>query len=310
MVSGILSKSDITYIYSDEKECEPTHEEEESELLGDEKTEPTHEEEESELLGEEEESEPTNEEKIRKINNFIVKYSSFDVPSIPHDYKGDINKLYLLFIKNIHKKVDPENDVECFYYGVYFNMIRNNPDLMKRTFDRHLMYKYYLMAISKFNMDAIIALAINYSYYEDYDKAEYYYLLGIEIDSNSIKCMNKLAVIYYKTKKYDLMEKYYLMAIRKGDCGSMCELGLYYKKIKNYELMKKYYLMAIKKGDTHAMILLGNYYEEKNETALMEQCYWMAYNRGNEDARKKLSHYLDNRSQSGRLFTVVSKKYF
>ena len=83
--------------------------------------------------------------------------------------------------------------------------------------------------------------------------------------------------LYYKEQKNDKeMLKYYLMAIEKGNCDAMNNLGYYYHNQKNIPEMLKYYHMAIEKGNGDAMYNLGYYYDEQKNIPEMLKYYHMA----------------------------------
>jgi TPR repeat protein len=107
---------------------------------------------------------------------------------------------------------DMDNSNVLNLFGLYYNHIEKNYEQMK---------KYYIMAIEKNNIDAMINFACYYKNIE---------------------------------KNYEHMKKYYLMAIDNGNVSSMLFLASHYNKIeKNYDMMEKYYLMAIDKGNVDAI---------------------------------------------------------
>ena len=101
--------------------------------------------------------------------------------------------IYNLF-KNIFKNnifEEPSTDIEYYYYGVYYDEIEKNYDLMK---------KYYLMAIQLNHSSAMFNLAWYYQYTkENYDLMKKYYLMAIEL--NNSDAMDYLADYYEKNEK-------------------------------------------------------------------------------------------------------------
>jgi len=196
---------------------------------------------------------------ITKLNHYKLKYMKIE-------NENSLEKIYNLF-KNIFKNnifEEPSTDIEYFYYGVYYKIIEENYDLMK---------KYYLMAIELNHPNSIVNLAYYYEIIEkNYDLMKKYYLMAIKLNNSS--AMYYLALYYKNTEKnYDLMKKYYLMAIGLNNSIAMNNLGYYYQYIeKNYDLMKKYYLMAIELNNSDAMNNLAVYYEntEKNYQSFVE----------------------------------------
>jgi TPR repeat protein len=227
--------------------------------------------------------------------------------------KSSIKKIYDLLINNII--YEPENIIENYYLGLYYDQIKKNYDLAKkyylvavnngnitamnklaRCYEKlkiyDLMKKYYLLAIDNKDVDSIHILAYYYDTIEkNYELAKKYYL--ISITHNKSNSMHNLGIYYESIKNYDLMKKYYLMAIDNGETDSACNLGNYYKNIeKNYDLMKKYYLMAIDNNDSQSMNNLANYYRniEKNYD-LMKKYYLMAIDNHNIISLNNLINY-------------------
>jgi len=144
---------------------------------------------------------------------------------------------------------------------------------------------------------------VYYDIKKDYDQMKKYYLVAIE-KGNCIS-MNNLGS-YYKNaeKNYDKMKKYFRMAIKKDNDMAMYNLGFHYDRIKHdYKQMKKYYLMAIEKGNCNAMSNLGLYYKNiEKDCEQMKKYYLMAVEKGNEYAIWRLKQfYKDNNDTLGLL---------
>jgi len=217
---------------------------------------------------------------------FISELNKYNLIYLKIENENSLEKIYNLF-KNIFKNnifEEPSTDIEYFYYGVYYETIGKNYDLMK---------KYYLMAIELNNSKAMNNLAGYYQYIEkNYDLMKKYYLMAIQL--NNPDAMYYLAD-YYETieKNYDLMKKYYLMAIELNNSDAMDNLADYYRYTeKNYELMKKYFLMAIELNHSNAMNSLAFYYETNEENYdLMKKYYLMAIELNHSSAMYNLAHY-------------------
>jgi len=223
-------------------------------------------------------------------------------------------RIYNLFANN--KILEPTDNYDYYYLGVYYQYIDEKYDLMKKYYlyaiDKNIIgamenlgiyyenierksdlaEKYFLMTIEKGNIEQVVYLAHYYKYKEKYELMKKYYLMAIE--KGNINSMYKLGKYYeYTERNYDLMKKYYLMAVDRGNSDAMNNLGCYYRLVeKNYDLMKKYYLQATEKGNSDAMIDLGEYYEiiEINYD-LMKKYYLKAIEAGNGTAVIRLTKY-------------------
>lgn len=137
---------------------------------------------------------------------------------------GDIDpsKIYDLWVNN--KFSEPMEEMEFSHFAIYYNHVKKNYSLAE---------KFYLLAIDKGNVDAMVYLAILYKNI---------------------------------TNNYELAAKYYLMAIDNGHIDAIHGLGnMYLHKIKNLDLAKKYLRMASDAGDGDANNDLISTYEMKNE---------------------------------------------
>jgi hypothetical protein len=149
------------------------------------------------------------------LNIIGYYYQTFEDLENEYDEEAEAKDYELMkkcYLRAIHNPSHLGNVKAMFNLGYYYNTIPQGDD-----FDYDSMKKYYLMAISRGNVDAMIHLA------------RYYY----NIETN-----------------YDLMKSYYLMATEypsHEDCfEAMLLLGDYYKNIEhNPDLTYKFYKMAI-----------------------------------------------------------------
>jgi TPR repeat protein len=154
----------------------------------------------------------------------IIDYLENNCYLINHDLHYYLNNdnsevIYNLLINNVVLD-DYDNDIYYCHCGIKYR-IEGKYEEMK---------KYYLLAIKKSNVYAMIYLAYHYELVE---------------------------------KNYEEMKKYYLMAIDKGNLHSMINLGNHYQYVeRNYEEMKKYYLLAIENGYVYTVDYLIEYYDE------------------------------------------------
>jgi hypothetical protein len=225
-------------------------------------------------------------------------------------FKSDVDNKKIINLFNHGIIEESDNDEYLYYVGIYYG---------KKIKDHELMKKYYLMAIVKGNIDAMIQLGYYYhfkekkyglvdeKYYtvanggyvgrEKYnlgkcrdDKGDYYHMLKYyemaidkgDIDGNAMCGLGYYYQFMEKNNNNSLMKKYYLMAIDNGNDNAMFNLGYYYHCTeKNVYLMKKYYLMAINRGNICAMLYLGEYYYIKKNYNLMKKYYTMAFDKNN-----------------------------
>lgn len=200
---------------------------------------------------------------------------------------ASLNKIYNLYLHNIF--VEPITPVECNYYGLYYQYINSDSDLMK---------KYHIMAIEKGNSWAMHNLALYYKDIEqDYEQMKKYFLMAI--GKGLVDSMRRLAYYYQTVKQnYDEMKKYYLMAIEHGDDKAMFSLGVYYEIKQDYDQMKKYYLMAIEHKNYDSVDNLARYYQIiEQDYDQMEKYYLMAIERGDNDSVMKLGLHYRSRSE-------------
>lgn len=144
--------------------------------------------------------EPSRSEKVKGINEYIkvnaipkYHYYCMDMP----DY--DVDNIYQLYVNNI--PIDTENETDNFYYGLYYFIRDDFPNLEK----------YLLKAIAKWNRNAMNLLAEYYKTNKQYDKMKYYYLLAVECGDTI--AMYKLGMYYNELNEYELMKKYFDMAL-------------------------------------------------------------------------------------------------
>ena len=125
--------------------------------------------------------------------------------------------------------------------GKYYEIVEKKYDLAK---------KYYLLAIDKGNIEAMLHLGWCYYAYDEknYNLTVKYYLMAI--DKDCISAMDHLGWYYgYVEKKYDLAKEYWLTAADKGCVDAINSLAWYYQlNERNYDLAKKYFFRAIEKG--------------------------------------------------------------
>jgi len=123
--------------------------------------------------------------------HFITKLKQNYLKYIKIENETSLEKIYNLFINNIFE--EPSKDIEYLYYGVYYQKIEKNYDLMK---------KYYLMAIELNHSDAMNSLAFYYKNTEkNYELMKKYYLMAIEL--NDSDAMYNLALYYKYIEKND-----------------------------------------------------------------------------------------------------------
>jgi len=123
---------------------------------------------------------------------FITELNKYNLKYIKIKNETSLTKIYNLFKSNIFE--ESSTDIEYFYYGVYYDEIEKNYDLMK---------KYYLMAIELNNSPAMYNLA---DYYKKIGKNDQTFveLYKYEDKKYFIKLFN------YKFKdNINLDQKYY-----------------------------------------------------------------------------------------------------
>jgi len=189
--------------------------------------------------------------------------------------------------------------IELYDYAISMNNLANIYHLQK---DYAKMHKYYLMAIGKGYIKAMVNYAKYYILNGNIDITKIYafmalqqdethaevlnligtiyiieqnYNLGIQylqegVEYGSAECMFKLGLCYKHCQKPDMAIKYFEMACHKKHCESMYELGIIYQYIhKNFCMAQKYYLLAL---SISPKFILGNiklgelYYNNKNYT--------------------------------------------
>lgn len=186
-------------------------------------------------------------DKLDYIKKFIdeINFQYVDIPT------ESIDNIYELIIND--KITIPNNNVEMFYYGIYY--------YEKEDYDS--MIKYYLMAIENGGSIAANELGCHYYQKKDYENAVKYLTLGA--DRGCSQSANSLGYYYYKQKDYDNMIKNYLIAINRGNCFAANNFGYYYSKKADYDNAIKYYLLAINLGSNNAAYNLGYcYYKQKD----------------------------------------------
>ena len=209
-------------------------------------------------------------DKIAEIKRILL---AIDMEYIEITNEQSIDIIHDLFIKNVNCEPITEDGIVYLYYGIYYNHIKKNHDLLK---------KYYLMAAGKGTTSGLVKLGNYYRLeHKDYQQMTKYYLMAIDKGNTAGMC--NLANYYYETEQYKKMKKYFHKAIAMGDTDGMVGIGLYYKSIAcDFERAKKYYMTAVDKGNGYAMCNMGVYYEtvEKNfpeakryyEMAIKHEC--------------------------------------
>ena len=169
------------------------------------------------------------------IISFIEKtnYDYFKIDNV-----DSVILIYELLINNI--MFIPKTSIEMFYIGFYYKKNKHNHEEMK---------KYYLMVIDNNDNDngyaaaaAMNNLALYYQKYKDYEQAEKYFLMAIDIDNECRSAMYNLGY-YYESVVHDnnQMEKYYLMAIKK-------EHDLALEHLRYYYMMNSMYVGTLEKA--------------------------------------------------------------
>lgn len=111
--------------------------------------------------------------KQKKIEKIFSKLSRYFEQI--HD-ESSINKIYDLFVNNIIFK--PTCDIEIFYLGRYYEIIKEDYEMMK---------KYYLMLVDNNNYCVDILLSNHYSSLEfNYKLSKQYYLMCFGYTGNKI----------------------------------------------------------------------------------------------------------------------------
>jgi len=173
------------------------------------------------------------------------------------------------------------------------------------------LYKYGINERDTFKMeDSIIDLyyGVYYKIKKNYEQMKKYYLVAIE--KGCCDAINNLGFYYKEIEKdYEQMKKYYLMAIEKGNMNAMNNLGVYYQNVeKDYEQMKKYYLMAIEKGNTNAMHNLGYYYRYvEKDYEQMKKYYLMAIDNGDKNTIWQLEQFCEKNNDTLGLLQLYIK---
>ena len=224
------------------------------------------------------------------------KLNKIDIIYVSIENLDSLNKINDLFCHGI--LFEPDNKIEYFYAGVYFDIIEKKFKIAK---------KYYLTAIDHGDIHAMYNLGMHYRDIKNYTKAKKYFLMAIE-HGNSL-AMDSLAFYYEEIKKnYVKAEKYYLMAIGHGNSTSMYNLAVYFEDIKkNYVKAEKYYLMAIEHGNSSAMNNLAWHYENvKKNYRKSKKYYLMAIKHGNVTAMYNLAIYYKDVKKNH----VKTEKYY
>jgi TPR repeat protein/Fe2+ or Zn2+ uptake regulation protein len=147
---------------------------------------------------------------------------------------------------------------------------------------------YYLKAINKGHVEALNNLANLYSDQQKYDQAEGYYLKAI--DKGHVEALNNLANLYSDQQKYDQAEGYYLKAIDKGHVGALFNLAILYSEQQKYDQAEAYYLKAINKGHVEALNNLANLYSDQQKYDQAEGYYLKAIDKGHVGALFNLAN--------------------
>jgi len=178
----------------------------------------------------------------------------------------------------------------------------------KNLKDYNQAEKYYLMAVELNNVSAMFNLGLLYNdVLKNYTRAEKYYLMAVK--SDNVSAMFNLGVLYHiKLKDYSKAEKYYLMAAENAVVSAMFHLGLLYDdKFKNYAQAEKYYLMAAEKEHVDAMNRLGVlYHNELKDYAQAEKYYLMAVEKKHVSAMYNIGLLYKNELKD---YTQAEKHY-
>jgi tetratricopeptide (TPR) repeat protein len=176
--------------------------------------------------------------------------------------------LKIIYDSLIHNNLlDPEefqDPIIYFYYGVYYNHVKNNKEMMKM---------HYLMAIDKGCDHAMHNIARYYQDNKDCSKAEKYYLMAIEKgNSNS---MFSLSVYYEYKNDYDKMLKYLSMMIEKGFITEQLiqKLTSYYEKQKDLTQVKKYTIMGTNLNFASCIGKINTSLQDDFDLDLAIECY-------------------------------------
>lgn len=203
--------------------------------------------------------------------------------------QNSLQKIYNLFVH--HKKDIPINSIEFLYYGVYYEIIDKNDNLM---------IKYYLEAIKCNNYYASHNLASYYQREKNYELFKKY----IEIPVKSrypLSC--RLMGDYYQLvdKDYKKMEEMYLIGIENGDSASANNLGCYYYNTIKKDLAIECLELAVTFNDIYkdAYKNLGLCYGYiKKDYIKMEEYLLYGYKMGSKKSFKELCNYYTNNQKN------------
>jgi hypothetical protein len=185
---------------------------------------------------------------------------------------------------NYNFTLDTCEDKYVIYLVSLLYRMNNKPD-------KAIVYLDFLVNKFKF-IKAIIDLGEYYEVYlRDYNKAESYYVLGLE--ENNIVCIRGLCYCYIKTKN-ELLLNIMTNKLREQNDYSMYPdiINYYFKKRKNNTVMKLI-LEGIEHGNYDCYYDLGIYYEKVDfdiySTTLN---FILGINKGSEKCQKALNTYL------------------
>lgn len=150
-------------------------------------------------------------QKSDKLNKYFDKYNFMRIKINEHN----VEKLYSLIFDG-NEEIDLDSDDNYYLHvGMYYHV--------NDKYDK--MEKYYLMAIAKDNIHAMINLASHYEYgnYFDCEKVAKYYLMAIEkgdkVAKNRFEYFVRMHVKHHKNLLLDNKEhlsKYTILAANKG----------------------------------------------------------------------------------------------
>lgn len=266
---------------------------------------------------------------VKKLDEYNLKYVPLD--------KDSLRTVKSLWIDNKKERDEILNGLENFYYGLYYQYVKNDIIKAEEYFKKAalqneanamnslaLIYqlsadkekfveKFFKNAIELGNVDAMV----NYGFfledvYGDLENAIKYYTAAYDAG-------NSLAAYYlgrlYEKNKNALENnnvdyaQYYKIAADNGIVEAQTAYGLYLEYIKgDAREAAKYYRMAIRNKDPKAMYLYGKHlYENRNKAEgekLLNQAAKMNYG----DAYAALAYYYKKEGKTQRQILSLLKK--
>jgi TPR repeat protein len=231
----------------------------------------------------------TTEQRDRLIDltNALQPYGIKDtLIELPKKYNAIASEIEKLLdekkFEEAHKLVDgienEEDGIKFYVKGTLFHNQENNSEAER----------YYLLAIEKGHIEALVYLAYLHYEQQNFIEAEKYSKLAI--DKGHVGACNNLANMFEEQQKYVEAEKYYLLAIKNGDVDALYNLALLYDNQQKYKEARKYYLLAIEKEDVEALNRLANLFRKQGNYADAEKYYLLAVEKGDNKALNNLGN--------------------